>query len=172
MRLLSDSYLTRLQGSLTAGPDFGELSRAADLLPSDRPYDPSRTFDAPLLRLTPAWRSISFHPVRIVLVTFALWILVVEPTFRAFEQIDEQRSSHEEHGSGETCLDADQPVPPSEVLSPRWVNDHSELSALVSSLYPSGPRLLLSQVARDPSPVPLPPELCLPYPPSAQPLRL
>ena len=52
----------------------------------------------------------------------------MEPTFRAFELMEEQTSACEHPDAGKDCCDADQPIPPSEIITPAWVNERSLLA--------------------------------------------
>ena len=111
--------------------------------------------------------------MRNVLVIFALWILVIEPTFRAFELMDEQSSECQHSDAGTDCCDADQPIPPSEIIPSSWVNEHSLLAFAPLILLDSHEWVmrhdsLVCLVASEP----LTGGLSLPYPPSALPLRL
>ena len=110
--------------------------------------------------------------LRLLLVIFALWILAVEPTFRAFEQIEEH-SSEPARSGGDACLDADQPLPPREVVPPRWVNTHHahEIAAPVD-IDPASLALLLDWLDSSVSAAPVSTGPHLPYPPAALPLRL
>ena len=107
--------------------------------------------------------------LRLALVIFALWVLVVEPTFSAFEQMERQSS---EFSGSDALADSDQLIPPGHLIAPHWVNQHHPLSPtlplpeLADSSFLFHPTALA--VARSPLPV----ELCMPYPPSALPLRL
>ncbi len=123
-------------------------------------------------RLTSTPQRVSVRALRLVLVIFALWVLVVEPTFRAFELMEQHSSECAGGGGGEVVGDADQLIPPSEVIAPSWVNQHlplalalplADLAGFASSLHLAAPAIAAS---------PLSAELWLPYPPSAQPLRL
>ena len=106
-----------------------------------------------------------------ILVIFALWVLVVEPTFRAIEQV-EQQSAKREPSRGEGCQDVDQPVPPGEVMSPRWVNEHISVGTAVSPPALVDLAALLHRLMPAVSPVPVYAEPRLPCPSSALPLRL
>jgi len=106
--------------------------------------------------------------MRLVLVIFALWVLVVEPTFGAYERI-EQSSSQGEHSSGKGC-DLDQPIPPGQLVAPCWENRHTLDMFTVPLLDPVS--LPLDLLVSAVSPGPLPAEFRMPYPPSALPLRL
>lgn len=108
--------------------------------------------------------------MRIALVTFALWTLVVEPAVGAYERFEPPASQRERPGNDVRC-DLDQPVPPGEVAAPYWQNRHA-LNVLAVPLRDAGGlNLPLDLPASTVSPVPLPAELCTPYPPSALPLR-
>ena len=113
---------------------------------------------------------IIFLVLRFVLFIFALWVLVIEPTFGAYEQI-EQQGSQSKYAGGEGCCDPDQPIPPNLVVAPSWVNQHVVDVLAARILGPVGLTLPLDLLAPAVSPA-LTPELCMPYPPSALPLRL
>lgn len=107
--------------------------------------------------------------LRVALVIFALWVLVVEPTFRAFELMEQ----HSSECSGDGAVgDADQLVPPGHVVTPHWVNQHLPVTMMVALPDFAGLSFLLHPTALAIAPSPLSAELCLPYPPSALPLRL
>jgi hypothetical protein len=109
--------------------------------------------------------------LRIILVLFAIWVLAIEPTFRAFEQIEEQCPKQERRG-GENDTNLDQPVPPREVVPPRWVNDHLRDITALPLFDPLYLLQLLNRPPRDVSPLLISADLCLPFPPPALPLRL
>lgn len=108
--------------------------------------------------------------MRIALVIFALWVLVVEPTFGAYERM-EQQSSHHDRSNDEGCSDCDQQIPPGEVIAPQWVNQHVLDVLAVSLLDPLSLTSPLDSLASIIPPGPLPAKLCMPYPPAALPLR-
>ena len=122
-------------------------------------------------QLTEAIERVTVFVLRVILVIFALWVLVIEPTFRAFEQAEQQSANHEPT-SGESYQDIDQPIPPGEVVAPQWINEH--FMAGIAMPLPDfvdlawSPDRLNSVV----SPIPVLDELCLPYPAPALPLRL
>lgn len=121
-----------------------------------------------MCRLTPA----SISALRIALVIFALWVLVVEPTFRAFELMEQPASRSEGPQGNEGYCDLDQPIPPGEVVAPCWLNQHV-LDVLAAPLLdPVRFGLPFGLLAATRLSVPLLAELCMPYPPAALPLRL
>ncbi len=107
--------------------------------------------------------------VRLALVIFALWVLVVEPTFRVYELMEQQSSQCSDDGA---VGDADQLIPPGHVIGPHWVNQHLPVTMMVALPDLAGLSFLLHPTALAIAPSPLSAELCLPYPPSALPLRL
>jgi hypothetical protein len=121
--------------------------------------------------LTGHERPIIVSALRIALVIFALWVLVIEPTFGAYEQI-EQQTSQGNHPGGEGCCDLDQQIPPNLVVAPSWANPHVVDVLAAPLINPVGLTLPFDSLAPAISPATLPAELCMPYPPSALPLRL
>ena len=111
--------------------------------------------------------------LRLALVIFALWILVVEPTFRAFELMEESSFDCQHTDQSKDCCDGDQPIPPSEIVQPSWVNKHLH-STLAAAILLTGDDEARSQncTARFLPFKSLSSHSRLPYPPSALPLRL
>jgi len=121
--------------------------------------------------LTGYENPVSVSLLRIVLVIFALWVLVVEPTFGAYERF-EQESSQGERPSDEASSDLDQPIPPGQVVAPCWENHHVLDILAMPLLDPVNLASPLDLLGATLSPGLLPAEFCMPYPPSALPLRL
>lgn len=107
--------------------------------------------------------------VRILLVIFALWVLVVEPTFRAFEQMEQQSS---QCSDGEAVGDADQLIPPGHLIAPSWVNQHHPVAMMMPLPDLAGLSFLLHPTVLAIAPSPISAKFRMPYPPSALPLRL
>ena len=105
------------------------------------------------------------------MIIFALWVLVVEPTFGAYEQF-EDRTSHNECPGGDGVAELDQQIPPGEVVAQRWMNHHVLNVLTLPLLDSTSSTLPLDSLVPTAAPSLLPAELHMPYPPSARPLRL
>ena len=105
------------------------------------------------------------------MIIFALWVLVVEPTFGAYEQF-EDRTCHSECPGGDGVAELDQQVPPGEVVAQRWMNHHVLDVLTLPLLDSTSSTLSLDSLVPIAAPSLLLAELRMPYPPSARPLRL
>jgi hypothetical protein len=109
--------------------------------------------------------------LRVALVIFALWILVVEPTFGAYERMEQYAApTQHDQSHDDGCANLDQQVPPGEVVSAPWANQHLRADFLLPVL--TVELVLPRPEARLILPLSLPIHLSLPYPPSVAPLRL
>jgi hypothetical protein len=109
--------------------------------------------------------------LRIALVIFALWVLVIEPMNQANERLERQ-TSQSRHTGDEGCCDLDQPIPPNLVVAPAWVNRHVVDVLAAALLDPYGLNFAFNLSAPAISASALTAELHTPFPESALPLRL
>ena len=119
-------------------------------------------------RLTGPEKPVSVSVLRIVLVIFALWVLVVEPTFGAYERIEQRAPQSDRVGGDAPSSDLDQQVPADLVVAPSWVNQHGRDVLAGSLLDPVSLASPLDSLAPTIPSLGLPAEPSLPCPSSAQ----